>query len=82
MQEEDHLIPAAETPFAKDAAFGFRCSNLKEWVEEKSGGKIRTAQVTSITIDDIRLGGPARVAEILSKVPARRRLHCQCGELW
>jgi uncharacterized protein YgbK (DUF1537 family) len=38
-------------------------------VEEKSGGRIRTAQVTSITIDDIRLGGPARVAEILSEVP-------------
>jgi uncharacterized protein YgbK (DUF1537 family) len=69
VQEKDQLIPAAETPFAKDAAFGFRCSNLKDWVEEKSGGRIRAAQVTSITIDDIRLGGPVRVADILSKVP-------------
>jgi uncharacterized protein YgbK (DUF1537 family) len=69
VQEGDHLIPAAETPFAKDAAFGFRSSNLKDWVEEKSRGKISAAQVTSITIDDIRLGGPARVAERLSGVP-------------
>jgi uncharacterized protein YgbK (DUF1537 family) len=70
VQEKDQLIPAAQTPFAKDAAFGFRSSNLKKWVEEKSRGKISAAQVSSITIDDIRLGGPARVTEILSKVPS------------
>ena len=36
--EGEQLIPAAETPFAKDAAFGYRNSNLRAWVEEKTGG--------------------------------------------
>lgn len=68
VQEGDQLIPAANTSFAKDAAFGFRCSNLRQWVEEKSAGKIRATEVISISIEDIRIGGPVRVAEILSKV--------------
>ncbi len=29
----DALVPAGETEFARDAAFGYRASNLREWVE-------------------------------------------------
>jgi len=65
VQEEDQLIPAAQTPFAKDAAFGFIHSNLKEWVNEKTRGGISVDAVTSITIDDIRIDGPSKVAQIL-----------------
>lgn len=68
VQENERLIPAAQTPFASDAAFGFASSNLKEWVEEKSGGKIAAATVSSVTIDDIRVGGPDRVAKVLAEV--------------
>src|SRR5690606_32782736 len=53
--------PAAQTPFAQDAAFGYRSSNLAAWVAEKSGGHIRADQVASITLDDLRVGGPAAV---------------------
>ena len=31
--EGDKLVPAGETPFARDSAFGYRASNLREWVE-------------------------------------------------
>ena len=68
VQEADKLVPAALTPFAQDAAFGFSKSNLREWVEEKTGGVISAAEVVSITIDDIRNGGPGRVTEVLSRV--------------
>ncbi len=54
----DELIPAGETEFAADAAFGYRASNLREWIEEKTQGAIRAANVASISIDDIRTGGP------------------------
>jgi uncharacterized protein YgbK (DUF1537 family) len=37
--EDDKLTPAAETAFAKDAVFGYRSSNLREWVEEKTHGR-------------------------------------------
>jgi uncharacterized protein YgbK (DUF1537 family) len=69
VREGEQLIPAALTPFARDAAFGFRHSNLRQWVEEKTMGKIGAAGVISISLDDIRLGGPERVAKILLGVP-------------
>jgi uncharacterized protein YgbK (DUF1537 family) len=68
--EDDFLIPAAETPFAKDAAFGYHNSNLRSWVEEKTKGKIRAEDVTSISIDDLRIAGPDAVkAKILTLKP-------------
>jgi uncharacterized protein YgbK (DUF1537 family) len=57
----DQLIPAGQTPYARDAAFGYVHSNLKDWVAEKSGGRIDAASVASISLDDIRRGGPAAV---------------------
>lgn len=65
----DDLVPAGETEFALDAAFGYRASNLREWVEEKTAGAIRAADVASASIDDIRRGGPERVAQVLGGVP-------------
>ena len=60
--------PVGETEFARDATFGYSHSNLREFVAEKSGGSIPPDQVHSITLDDIRRGGPRRVAEILADV--------------
>jgi uncharacterized protein YgbK (DUF1537 family) len=57
--------PVGETEFAGDATFGFTASDLREFLAEKSGGRIGREQVRSITLDDIRVGGPHRVAEIL-----------------
>jgi len=64
--EGENLIPAAETPFAQDAAFGYKASNLREWVVEKTNGRIKPRQISSISLDDIRTGGPDRVAAQLA----------------
>lgn len=69
VREGDKLLPAAQTPFARDAAFGFSNSDLKNYIEEKSKGRIRADAVVSIGLDDIREGGPKRVADILRSVP-------------
>jgi uncharacterized protein YgbK (DUF1537 family) len=69
VKERDSLVPAALTPFARDAAFGFSNSDLKKYVEEKTRGQIRAEEVVSVSIDDIRRGGPERVAEVLRTVP-------------
>lgn len=66
--EGNELIPAAQTPYAKDAAFGFTRSNLKEWVAEKTKGRILADAVTSVSLIDIRRGGPERVCDVLSGV--------------
>ncbi|MEQ4210460.1 four-carbon acid sugar kinase family protein [Actinopolymorpha sp. B9G3] len=62
------LLPVGETEYARDATFGYSASNLCEWVAEKSAGTVRPADVHSLSIEDIRLGGPARVAEVLTAV--------------
>jgi uncharacterized protein YgbK (DUF1537 family) len=62
----DQLVPAASTPFARDAVFGYRHSNLRRWVEEKTRGRLPAAQVASVTLEDLRRGGPSRVARQLT----------------
>lgn len=68
VKEGTELHPAAMTPFADDAAFGFNHSDLKLWVEEKSEGRIRSQDVVPVTLEDIRKGGPGRVVEVLESV--------------
>lgn len=64
-QGED-LVPVGLTEFAKDASFGYSSSDLRAWVEEKTAGRIPASGVLSVGLEDIRLGGPERVAEVLS----------------
>lgn len=64
--EGDNLVPAGETPFAKDATFGYKSSDLKDWVVEKSKGTISRDRVSGLPLSDIRGGGPNRVAELLT----------------
>ncbi|CAI5510625.1 unnamed protein product [Closterium sp. Naga37s-1] len=65
----DRLVPAGQTEFAKDAAFGYSHSNLKQWVEEKTGGARSAADVASISISTIREGGPSAVLKALMALP-------------
>lgn len=67
--EGDTLIPAGETAYAEDATFGYQASNLRQWVEEKTGGATSAEEVASISLHDIRAGGPARVEEKLLSLP-------------
>jgi uncharacterized protein YgbK (DUF1537 family) len=59
--EKESLVPAGETEYARDATFGYRSSDLRQWVAEKSGGEIKTEEVASISLETIRKGGPGAV---------------------
>jgi uncharacterized protein YgbK (DUF1537 family) len=60
------LVPVGETEFARDAAFGYAASDLKDFIAEKAGGAIGPGDVCSLSLTDIRAGGPARVRELLA----------------
>ncbi|TCO26197.1 uncharacterized protein YgbK (DUF1537 family) [Kribbella steppae] len=60
--------PAADTEFARDKTFGYTSSDLRDFIAERSGGTVAAADVRSLSLDDIRIGGPERVAEILTEV--------------
>ena len=66
------LVPVGETEFARDATFGYVSSDLREFVAEKSSGELRPSDVMSINLDDIRVGGVERVAEVLSPLHGMR----------
>lgn len=68
--EGQKLLPAAQTPFAKDATFGYKSSNLKDYVVEKSKGTISPEQVSSISLETIRLGGTEAVLKQLLQTTA------------
>jgi len=59
------LIGVGQTEFAQDPVFGYSSSNLREWVQEKTNGRVLAGSVHSVSIEDIRLGGPDRVRERL-----------------
>jgi len=56
--ENDELVPVAETPFARDAAFGYGSANLRDYVEEKTGGAVKAAEVVSFSIEELRTASP------------------------
>lgn len=59
------LVPAHKTEYAHDTTFGYHSSNLRQWIEEKTGGRISSGDVASISIEDIRQGGPERITAFL-----------------
>ena len=56
------LVPAGQTESARDAAFGYWAFNLRQWVEEKTRGRIPSEAVVSITLKELRQDGPDRAA--------------------
>lgn len=66
----DLLVPAAETPFAQDPAFGYRNSNLRAYVAEKTAGRVRADDVATVSLSDVRRGGPEGVHRCLLALPA------------
>ncbi|GKU04908.1 hypothetical protein FLAG1_07652 [Fusarium langsethiae] len=71
VHEGDHLVPAADTPFAKDATFGYKSSNLQGYVVEKSKGQIPQSNIDSIDLETIRVGGSDAVLEKIMGLPKR-----------
>ncbi len=62
------VVPVAETEFARDPIFRFKNSNLKAWVEEKTKGLVKAAEVSSLSLKDLREGGPDTTADLLAAV--------------
>jgi uncharacterized protein YgbK (DUF1537 family) len=47
-------VPVHETEFARDSVFGFSTAYLPDYVEEKTAGRIKAAQVERFLLDDVR----------------------------
>lgn len=74
VQMGDELVPAGETEFAKDRSFGYKSSNLREWVEEKTNGRYKAADVTAISLEQLRGGKRTEITEALMQVNGFRKV--------
>src|SRR5215203_5292532 len=72
VRQDGELVPAGQTEFASDHSFGYRSSDLKAWVEEKTGGRLKAQEVLSAGLADLREGGPERAASILKEASGGR----------
>ncbi len=80
VEQGGEMVPAAQTEFARDPIFGFKNSNLREWVAEKTKGAVKAEDVRSLPLELVREGGPEAVtAELLktsNKVPVIANAAC------
>lgn len=67
--ENESLVPVGKTQFAQDASFGYRSSSLRDYVLEKAPARFTSDLLCSVTIEQIRRGGPKVVCETLMNVP-------------
>jgi uncharacterized protein YgbK (DUF1537 family) len=49
-------VPVNKTEFAQDSVFGFKHAFLPDYIEEKTGGRIRADSVERFSLEDIRSG--------------------------
>lgn len=64
----DELVPAGETEFARDKTFGYKASDIKEYIEEKTGSEFKACDVTSISLEDIRALNIDKIVDQLMQV--------------
>ncbi|MBP6385982.1 MAG: hypothetical protein KA327_05120 [Pseudarcicella sp.] len=55
------LVPVAETAFAKDPSFAYKNSNLVDWIEEKSKGKITKSEVEVLDNQLLKISDSTKV---------------------
>ncbi len=64
VEQGDSLVPAGETEFAGDATFGYKHSQLADWVQEKTQGRVATGDVVELDLHVVR-GGADGIASAL-----------------
>lgn len=52
--ENGVMVPAGETESARDRTFGYRSSDLRAWIEEKTGGAYPASDVTLLPLERLR----------------------------
>lgn len=67
LAESGNLVPTSDTEFSNDAVFGYSTAHLPDYISEKSGGRVSSSEVVSISLEDIREGGVDKVYQTLLK---------------
>ncbi|WP_289060390.1 four-carbon acid sugar kinase family protein [uncultured Zobellia sp.] len=67
VKEGNEFVPAAKTPFAADNTFGYSASNLKDWIVEKSEGRVNKSQIASVSVQTLRNATSEEIKSIIEQ---------------
>ncbi len=70
--QKGELVGVNRTEYSRDPIFGFKNAHLPSWIEEKSRGLWKKEEVLTISIEDIRCGGPQHIKDCLLSVKDSR----------
>ena len=65
----EQFIPADETPYAQDVVFGYSNAHMKAYVEEKTKGKVKAAEVASLSIEELRTQDISSLTDKIEDLP-------------
>lgn len=65
VKDGEELVPAGMTEFAKDKTFGYKASDLTEYIEEKTKGAFKAEDCTVISLEGLRAYKVEEIAEKL-----------------
>ena len=71
VKEQENLVPAGMTEFAKDKTFGYKFSDLTEYVEEKTEGKYHKEDCITISLEELNA---LNVQEIKEKLMSAQNM--------
>jgi uncharacterized protein YgbK (DUF1537 family) len=74
VKEGGDFIPVGETEYAGDSVFGFKSSNLGEYIEEKTKGQWKTREVATVPLALMRKGDTEEILRILLSVGGFRKV--------
>lgn len=65
-RQGERMVPVGETEYARDSTFGYSSSDLRDFVVEKSGGRVEAGDVLSLDLEQIRGPHDALVERLCS----------------
>lgn len=68
VKDKDLLVPAGQTEFARDKTFGYRSSDLREYVEEKNEGTFCVEDTICISLEMLRNRDYQGIEDLLMSV--------------
>lgn len=81
VKEQDNLVPAGMTEFARDKTFGYKSSDLTEYVEEKTEGKYHKEDCITISLDELNALDVQGIKEKLMSAQNMAENYSQCSIL-
>lgn len=70
LERDGHLVPIADTEYARDGEFSYRSARLLEWAEERSQGFFPAACGRELSLEDLRGAGPEKLGSALHELGA------------